>query len=202
MSSRSTVIEHLHDNDSCIAFVYFNYKRQQDQTLSALLASLLRQLFETRQEVKDIIKALYERYSGRMKRPTLEDIKSALRASIDKCGEAYFILDALDEYLEDYNPEQIQELHEVLLSLHDKVRVLATSRVLGGMEMVFDKLQAIRLEILATPEDVRRYVEHRVRQQPAFAKRLKGDLVQLLIEKVAACANGRCVELMEIICVA
>jgi hypothetical protein len=196
------VVNHLQNYDGNahvpVGFVYFHYKRQKDETqkIPGVLATVLRQLFETRPEVADVVGQLYERHEKRKSRPTDQEVRDALCASVAKCQGAFIIVDALDEYLEDYSQEGIQTLLAALLSIGNSVRLMVTSRILAGMERVFEDFGAKRLEILATDGDIRDYLWCRIAVEPALRARLKTDLAQLLVERVTEAAQERCVRFL------
>jgi len=184
------VINYLRIRDNgraAVGIIYFDYKRQKEQIIRVVLASLLRQIFETQMEASVVIEDFYTRWSARNTPPTEADVQEALRAGISKCHEAYIVLDALDEYLTTFSNEAIENLLARLLSLGDNVKLMVTSRVLGAMEGIFWKLEAIRLEIFARNEDMGIYVEDRIAKELPFA----ADLSGLIIEKVMQAAGSR-----------
>jgi hypothetical protein len=175
------------DGRAAVGIIYFDYKRQKEQTIQVVLASLSRQIFETQLEASVVIDDFYTRCSTQKISPTEADVQEALRAGISKCHKAYIVLDALDEYLANFSNEAIQDLLALLLSLGDNVKLMVTSRVLGAMEGIFRTLEAIRLEICAINEDMERYVEDRIAKELPFA----ADLSGLIVEKVTQAAGSR-----------
>jgi hypothetical protein len=95
----------------------------------------------------------------------------------------------LDEYLENFSDQAIRELLKIFQGLGSNVKLMVTSRVLGGMEGIFKQIQAERLEICAKDEDLQRYVQARIKHD--FAIRLKEDLSDKLLQKVKEAANGQ-----------
>lgn len=174
-----------------IGYIYFNYKRQKEQTIHILLACLLRQLYETSSEASVDVESLYNRHAQHRSPHKREEVEEALRNGIASCREAFIVVDALDEYLEDFSDQAIRELLTVLLTLGSNIKLMVTSRVLGGMEGIFADLQTERLEIRATDEDLERYVKTRIESEPSFAKRLMGDLPDKIVQKIKEIAQGR-----------
>jgi hypothetical protein len=172
-----------------LGFIYFNYKRQKEQSVHILLASLSRQLYETSPEAFADAEALHARHKKHRTSPKREEIEEVLRNGIARCHEAYIILDALDEYLENFSDRAIRELLNVIQGLGSNVKLMVTSRVLGAMEGIFKEIQAERLEICAKDEDLQRYVQARIEHD--FAVPLKEDLSEQLVQKVKETANGR-----------
>ena len=129
------------------------------------------------------------RFSRQKIAPTDEEVQQALRAGLAKCHEAYIILDALDEYLANFSDDAIRDLLTPLLSLGNHVKLMVTSRVLGGMEGIFKRIGAIRQEICARDDDMQRYIENRISKELPFAVDLSG----VIVEKVTEAAKSRCV---------
>ena len=78
--SRSIVVHHLQtlseENDSvATTFVYFNYKEQAEQTVSNLVATLLKQIIQDRRAISADVKSFHERHQRREARPTLDQLK-------------------------------------------------------------------------------------------------------------------------------
>jgi hypothetical protein len=184
------VINYLRRRDNgraAVGIIYFDYKRQKEQTVRVVLASLLRQIFETQLEASVVIEDFYTRCSAQKISATEADVQEALRTGISKCREAYIVLDALDEYLANFSNEAIEDLLSLLLSLGDNVKLMVTSRVLGAMEGIFRNLGAIRHEICARNEDMEIYVQDRIAKELPFA----ADLSGLIVEKVTQAAGSR-----------
>lgn len=154
-----------------------------------LLASLLRQLYETSPEAFVDAEGLHTRHKKHRTSPKRGEIEEVLRNGIARCSEAYIILDALDEYLENFSDRAIRELLNVIQGLGGNIKLMVTSRVLGAMERIFKEIQAERLEICAKDEDLQRYVRTRIEHD--FSIPLKEDLSEQLVQKVKETANGR-----------
>jgi hypothetical protein len=159
-----------------------------------LLASLLRQLYETSPEAFVDTESLHTHHKKHRTSPKREEIEEVLRHGIARCHEAYIILDALDEYIENFSDRAIRELLNVFQGLGRNVKLMVTSRVLGMMEGIFKQMQAERLEIRAKDEDLERYIKARIEHD--FAVRLKDDLSEKLVRKIKETVNGRYVQLL------
>ena len=98
----SIVLEELstrfHDNTSIgIAYLYCNFRRQDEQKADALLASLLKQLARYQQSLPSSMKDLYDRHKSKQTRPSLEEISSTLQSVATQYPRLFIIVDALDE---------------------------------------------------------------------------------------------------------
>jgi Cdc6-like AAA superfamily ATPase len=63
----STIVEELfarfkNDGNVGIAYLYCNYRRQHEQSLEDLFASLLKQFIQEQPSIPDIVKTLYDRH--------------------------------------------------------------------------------------------------------------------------------------------
>ena len=75
----SIVVEELtnrfYDNETVgIAYIYCNFRRQDEQKIDSLLASLLKQLAESQPSLPGPVKDLYNRHKTKRTRPVLDEI--------------------------------------------------------------------------------------------------------------------------------
>jgi hypothetical protein len=177
------IVDHLQrffrNVDVAVACIYCNYKEQIAQTVSNLIASLVRQLVQDRSVISDGIKTLYELHHYRGTHPTLDELTEALESEIRTYSKVFVIVDALDECPEDGTRANL--LGE-LQSLTGTVNLLVTSRGLSSIARQFEG--ASRLDIRATDGDVRRYIEGRIASVPRrHLKALREEIVAQVIEK-------------------
>ena len=162
MHSRSIVINHLqaifkHDKVA-IACIYCNYKEQAEQTVSSLVASLLKQIIHDRCAISDNVKWIYKYHSDRNTFPTLDELTRALESEIEMYSKVFIIVDALDECREDDGTRA--NLLQALRSLAGTVNLMVTSRDLPSIAREFQRTK--RLDIRANDSDVQRYIEGRI----------------------------------------
>ena len=80
-----------------IASVYCNYKSQESQTTTDLVAAILKQLVQERPLLGESVTALHKRHADRRTRPSLDELLTTLD-SISSCySKIYIVLDGLDE---------------------------------------------------------------------------------------------------------
>lgn len=171
----STVVEDLTtrfggDKNTAIAYIYFNFRRQDDQKLTDLVACILRQSIQQLAQLPDSVSAL-ERQCGHSKRPSLEELLAALQSVDAACARVFIVVDALDE-CQTSDGCRARLLSE-LLKLQTKcgVNVFATSRFIPD---IMDNFQGgTMLEIRASNEDVERYVKGRMENLQPFVHRNK-----------------------------
>lgn len=86
------------DKSIGIAYLYCNYQRQDEQKTEDLLASLLKQLIQSRSSLPDIVKSLYDEHKNKKTRPDSDRISKTLQSVISMYSRVFVIVDALDEY--------------------------------------------------------------------------------------------------------
>lgn len=96
------VVDHLigkfHGEPSVgVAYVYCNFRRNDDQRLEDLLASLLKQLCE-KAGLTRTVTGLCDRHRAKRSRPSADELWRALQAAAASFSRTFIIADALDEY--------------------------------------------------------------------------------------------------------
>ncbi|KAG7424985.1 putative ankyrin repeat protein [Fusarium oxysporum f. sp. raphani] len=170
----SIVVENLealfqNDRSFGIAYIYCNFRRQDEQTAEDLLASLLKQLAESRTTFSDSVKLLYHKHKDKRSRPSFEDISSTLQSVVALYSRVFILIDALDECRAS-DGSRTRFLAEVFkLQARSGANIFATSRFIPDITEMFQN--SISLEIRATEEDVRRYLQNHMLRLPAFVRR-------------------------------
>jgi hypothetical protein len=166
----SIIVEHLwtefqNDIGIGIAYIYCNYRRQQEQKPVDLLESLLKQLVQKQHSMPETIKSLYERHNDIRTRPSLEEISEVLRSVVGNYSRVFIIIDALDEC---QNPRRL--LSEIFsLQVKTEVNLFVTSRFIPVIMKEFER--SMFLEIRASDEDVLRYLDGHMPQLPSIVYR-------------------------------
>ncbi|XTI89039.1 hypothetical protein V2W45_1399781 [Cenococcum geophilum] len=170
----SIVVRDLHerfrgDGTIGIAYIYCNFRRQDEQKADRLLASLLRQLSQERPLLADIVKTLYDCHKDKRTRPSLDEILGVLQSVAATYSRVFIIVDALDEC--QISDGCRQRFLSGLFNLQAKcgANLFATSRPISSIEKEFEG--NTMLEIRASEEDVRRYLEGDMFRLPAFVVR-------------------------------
>ena len=170
----SIVIEELttrfRNNKSVgIAYIYYNFRRQGEQKIEDLLASLLKQLAEGQPSLLGTVKELYDLHKTKRTRPSLDEISRSLQAVTTLYSRVFIIVDTLNECQISDSCRQI--FLSGLLNLQEKygANLFATSRPISSIEKEFEG--NIILEIRASKEDVRRYLEGHMFLLPGFVVR-------------------------------
>ena len=152
-----------------IAYIYYNFRRQEEQKIDDLLTSLLKQLAESQPSLPVAVKELYDRHKTKRTRPSLDEISRSLQAVTALYSRVFIAVDALDEC-------QVSEgcrkrFLEGLVNLQAKcgTNIFVTSRPISSIEKEFEGSQV--LEIRASDEDVRKYLDDHMFQLPGFVAR-------------------------------
>jgi hypothetical protein len=184
----SIVVEELltrfYDDKSIgIAYLYCNFRRQEEQKIGDLLASLLKQLAESQQSLPGTVKELHDRHKTKQTRPSLDEISRSLQVVTTLYSRVFIIVDALDEC--QISDGCRQRFLSSLFSLQAKcgANLFATSRLISSIEKEFQGNS--KLEIRASEEDVRKYLNGHLYRLPGFVARspelqeeIKTDIVK------------------------
>ena len=170
------------DNGLNVAWLYFDYLAQQEQTVINIMGAILKQLVDRREIPEDIREAFQE---GR--RPLLPDLVRMSRNAIASLSQVFICIDGLDECL----PRNLPELLE---SLRDIVRESPTTRIfLTGRPHVEETVQrhftkAVVIPISPNQNDIKYYVEKRLDrddQPEAMNRSLRADIVKMILDKMS-----------------
>jgi hypothetical protein len=168
----SVVIEKLitqfsNDPTIGIAYIYCNFRRQDEQKITDSLASLLKQLAMCQPALPDSIKDLHDRCKTRISSP--DEILRVLQVIASACSGVFIIVDALDECQVSDGCRSRFISNISTLQAKTGAKLFATSRPIMDIEREFKG--CLSREILATNEDVQIYLENRMSQLPSFVRR-------------------------------
>jgi hypothetical protein len=169
----SIVIENLQarfydDSNIGIAYLYCNFRRQDEQKVEDLLVSLLKQLAQGRSPLPDIIMSLYRKQKDKRTRPPFDEILRSLQSVAAMYSKVFIVVDALDE-CQTSDECRSRFLSEIfVLQARCGANIFATSRFIP--EIVTKFSQSISVEIRARDEDVQRYLEGRIGKLPSFVE--------------------------------
>ncbi|KAF2496560.1 hypothetical protein BU16DRAFT_507020 [Lophium mytilinum] len=186
----SIVVDNLHSSlkkgdNIGISCIYCNFRRHHEQKPEDLLSSILRQLVEGQPVIPDEIEILYSHLKDIRARPSLKQILTVLQAVILTFSKTFIIVDALDECQISDGGRQKFLTALFNLQVQTESNIFATSRYIPEITARF--ASAIRVEIRATDEDVRRYVDGRLPELPPFVSRnpnLQEHVKSVLVEAV------------------
>jgi hypothetical protein len=168
-----------------IAYLYCNFRQKDKQKAQDLLASLLKQLSEEQSSLPDSVKSLYDKHKKTRTQPSLDEISGTLQFVAAAYSRVFIIIDALDEC--SISDGSQQRFLLCLFSLQAKcgANLFTTSRHITSIEKEFKG--NIKLEIRASEEDLRRYLDGQMFRLPGFVVRnlelqeeIKTNIVQAI----------------------
>ncbi|RYP44175.1 hypothetical protein DL768_009323 [Monosporascus sp. mg162] len=154
------------DNSIGVAYIYCNFRRQDDQKAEDLLASLLKQLTQGRPCLPDCVKSLRDSHKDKRTRPSFNEISRTLQSVAALYSRVFIIIDALDECQISGGCRSTFLSEIFTLQAKCKTNLFVTSRFIPEIMKTFDGRMS--LEIRATREDIFRYLEEHMRQLSAF----------------------------------
>lgn len=170
-----------------VAYVYCNYKAQDEQDASSMLAAIVKQLVQGRPSKAEPVERLYKQHANRETRPSLDEVFDALRDVVAKYPTVYVVVDALDECRDSDGTRRLFLARLRELQAGQDVRLMTTSRFLPDIEVEFS--QAERLEVRASNEDVRRFVAGQMYRLPKCIQR-NSVLQKIVEEKISERVDG------------
>jgi Cdc6-like AAA superfamily ATPase len=189
-------IDHLckksRNEDIGVAYLFCNYKAQIEQTPTALLAAVLKQLAQSRPSTATPVFQMYEHHQKQRSRPSLDEILGALQPVCLAYPTTYIVIDALDECTnrDGARTRLIDKLRE--LQAITNTRLMFTSRFIPE---ITDEFQSeLMLEVRASDKDVRRYVLGQSLRLPRCIQR-SSELRQDVQDKIAEAVDGMYVHL-------
>ena len=155
------------DPSTGIAYLYCNFRRRDEQKAEDLLASLLKQLAQGLSSLPNSVTDLYNGHKIKGTRP-YDEFSGALQSVAAMYSRVFIVVDALDE-CQISDGCQSRFLSEIF-SLQAKcgINVFATSRFIPEITGKFNG--STSLEIRASKEDVRKYLDGQVVRLPGFVR--------------------------------
>ncbi|KAI5462028.1 putative ankyrin repeat protein [Mariannaea sp. PMI_226] len=170
-----------------IAYIYCNFKRQEQQKVDDLLASLLKQLVGTSLTLPSSVVSLHNRHKARRTRPSLEEILDTLHSVLANYSRVFIVVDALDEY--DNADGCRSRFLSQLLDLQAKTgtNLFTTSRYLPEIQKILEG--SILLEIRAKSSDVCKYLQQHMSELPSCVSKNE-HLQTTVVSRITEVADG------------
>lgn len=151
-----------------IAYIYCNFRRQEDHKIEQLLACLLRQLVPLQNRLPDSLTSLYHRHQLRWTRPSIPELSATLQAVITTYARTFVIVDALDE-CQDSDRSRTNLLTELfVLQRACGINLFATSRSIPEITEWFKSSPSLR--ICPSQDDIWHYLDRNMSPLPHFVQ--------------------------------
>ena len=152
-----------------IAYIYCNFRRQAEQKINDLLASILKQLAENQLSLPSTVTELYNRHYNNRTRPSFTEISGSLQAVTALFSRVFIIIDALDECQASQDCRNIFLSEIFALQTKTSTNVFTTSRFLPEITEKFN--EGLQIEVRASNQDVQRYLDGHMSQLPGCVLR-------------------------------
>jgi len=164
--SSFVIIERLLADQSLsvpVVHFYFDFRKDQNQTVLALLSSLVFQLSTRSPALNQILLATRKKYSSALA-PTSTILSHCLESLLRACNGAFIIIDAIDECHElGLHQELFSALQSILRLEINNIRILVTSRNEPEIRAVMEPLathQIFLQDIQGHHADLSSYIRH------------------------------------------
>ena len=141
-------------------------------------------------DVSDELMALYQKHDGGRTPATTDELCAILSIEIRKFEQVFILVDALDEFRGDsgHRAPLIDQLRELLKECPS--RLMITSR--HNTRIEWSLPTAVHIEIRASNEDIRNYLESRLLGDSSMVFRVKLDnaLQKSIIDTLTSRAQG------------
>ncbi|KAF5597567.1 ankyrin repeat [Fusarium pseudocircinatum] len=142
----SSVIKYLkgqyaNDPETALAYYFFSFGNVEQQKVSVMLSSLIRQLCASRPDTPQPIKR-FEDYMARGERPDIETLEAALMSAVSGFSAVFIVVDALDECpaFDGERPKLLKCLRRIITAMPDNVHIFCTSRAEPDIHMAIGEL--------------------------------------------------------------
>lgn len=178
----------FHDDfTTAIAYVYCNFNRKAEQKIEDLMSSLLKQIAWASPSLHPAIGNLHEKHIQARTRPTLDEISRTIQTVASTYSRVFIVIDALDEcqYLDGCRTRLLSEL----FNLQNKAgaNIFSTSRTIPEVTREFEG--SLNIEIRASENDIRRYLEGHISRLPKFVAQ-RSDLKDEITGSIMKAVDG------------
>jgi len=168
--------------------LYCDFLAQQEQSTTNMLGAILKQLAGRGRILEHIREAFQKNEKGfsgrRLRLPNLVEI---LKKTIMSLQRIFVCIDALDELAPKHRRELLGSLQEVV-RVSPNMRILLTGRPHIDDEIVECFSKAVKIPISPTQDDIRSYLEMRLKHDTtpkAMDGKLLVDIMRVVPEKIS-----------------
>lgn len=192
-SMSASVINHLlvhHDQSKvAVCYLFLEYTRKAEQTSSALLTSLLRQLVSTAGSISNCSQHLSERHQKNSPLSSTDEILEELIRIGARFDQIYLIVDGLDESEPAIVRGLVLAIRRLSTESKDRVHIMATSRRIPTSEQLFSNDLTLEIDPAVVTTDIESYLTSEMSTLSVCVQENK-DLKRKIIEEIMEIANG------------
>lgn len=184
-----TIINHLMRSsygNSLVAYFYFDFQRQEQQTVEGFLRSLIKQIASRGSGIHESLRDVYRSCSNGQTKPTTQSLVTILYKLLKASRPVDIVIDAVDECNERQN--LLQLLEEITKWNMNGLHLLVTSRREKDIEDALSPLLSgrIPLEEGGIESDIRDFIHHKVHSDGSKLLKwpvdLRSDIETTLLE--------------------
>ncbi|KAL6788157.1 ankyrin repeat-containing domain protein [Trichoderma sp. SZMC 28012] len=172
------------DNTVGVAYLYYNFKRHQDQKAEQMIATLVKQLAENSSPISETVHQLRDRHSSMNSRPYLGELSNTLTSLIQSFSRVFILIDALDEGDDNDRKKFLDEIFTI--QSKTGFNIFATSRaainhIAAGFE------GSLSRNISPTRHDVFQFLDSRMSELPSFVandKALQKEIKESVVSDI------------------
>lgn len=158
------LLKSVQSNSIGVAYVYCNYKAKGEQDTSHMLAAILKQLVQAQTQLFGPVASLHTQHQKKGTKPSVDELFNTLKDALKYYSTIYIVVDALDEFQDNYSTR-----HQFLARLKDlqahlDIRLMFTSRPIPEIVELFR--DDVKLEVQASKEDLERYLSGQLYRLP------------------------------------
>jgi Cdc6-like AAA superfamily ATPase len=175
------------DDTTMVAYVYFDFKRNDEQSFENIISSLLKQFARGQTSVHPSVVPLYNRHTQKHTRPTAEEIYKILLLVATSYTRSFLVIDALDECqaLDGCRNRLLDALFD--LQATARSNIFTTSRKLPEITSLECIKESVSIEIRASDNDIRTSLSRQMSQTTGFLATqtsLQNDITNTIIHNV------------------
>jgi len=177
--------DQVEEKNMAVAWLYCDFLAHQEQSATAMLGAILRQLVSIREIPEDIRERFRKRFPDRGLR--LPDMVGMLKTAISLLPPVHICIDALDESTPKSRQELLESLRDIVQE-SPRTRVLFTGRFHVAEDVKKYFAEAIIVPVSPTEDDIRVYLSVRLERDTearAMDDDLRRDIMRIIPETIS-----------------
>lgn len=172
----SAIIQDLEETTyQPVLYFYFNFNDISKQSLDSMIRSLISQLYNKQEDIREQLNSLFSSCEDGRRQPTTESLNISLRQMIQQVGEVWIVLDALDECNTRKETEALLLWIKCILDSELRnVHLIVTSRPEQDIESAISEWarteDMIAIQKAFVTNDIREYVRTKIREDEGLKR--------------------------------